>query len=454
MNHELAAELTRRHQVAIERAHASPGRRWLFADDTGLGKTRQALLAAGADHGTPLLVVCPAMARETWRREAAKWTPGASVGVINCGQETKQSKKKQAEWPGILDAQIRVVNPENLVVGRETKHLQRSQAALVLDECHQYVDPGSERSEALTALTAAFPGPVYGLSATPIPNRIMGVWNPVSLLRPGMFGRQPDSGGVPWNFLWRYAEREWNGYGQVWGALRQDHAEELRFRLGHMMSRFTRGEIAHLLPACQVLPLGLGADRSQGQAWREWLDEAVAQHTHAVVAFHRRKSVHDAARRLGGLPGVLVEAITGEQPAGVRDARIQRVAGAPRGVLLTTMHAVKESIDLSWAGRALLAELYWRPATLAQFVGRFGRPGGVGTLLHVLVRAGSVYERMAASVADKLLDTAAVLPEGKAEGQLRGALRPEISIEELARVAGSVCIDNEWADLEGLLEEE
>lgn len=45
----------------------------LLGDDMGCGKTVQALVAA--PEGKPILVVCPAVAKGVWAREAKKWRP-------------------------------------------------------------------------------------------------------------------------------------------------------------------------------------------------------------------------------------------------------------------------------------------------------------------------------------------------------------------------------------------
>lgn len=54
--------------------------RALLADDQGLGKTLSTLLSLPA--GAPMLVICPAVAKGVWLREAAKWRPEINVTVL------------------------------------------------------------------------------------------------------------------------------------------------------------------------------------------------------------------------------------------------------------------------------------------------------------------------------------------------------------------------------------
>ena len=81
------------------RADAAPGRRWsprprpghrtfLLADEPGLGKTAQALLAAQAANAYPLLVVVPNVVKTNWAREAGLWTPNRPATVIHGDGDT------------------------------------------------------------------------------------------------------------------------------------------------------------------------------------------------------------------------------------------------------------------------------------------------------------------------------------------------------------------------------
>ena len=63
------------HQGQVVAAAAAGHRTFLLADEPGLGKTAQALLAAEAANAYPLLVVVPNVVKTNWAREAARWTP-------------------------------------------------------------------------------------------------------------------------------------------------------------------------------------------------------------------------------------------------------------------------------------------------------------------------------------------------------------------------------------------
>ncbi|HLR84531.1 MAG TPA: SNF2-related protein, partial [Nocardioidaceae bacterium] len=70
------------HQARLLSAVAEGHRTFLLADEPGLGKTAQALLAARAADAYPLLAVVPNVVKTNWAREANLWTPSRDVSVV------------------------------------------------------------------------------------------------------------------------------------------------------------------------------------------------------------------------------------------------------------------------------------------------------------------------------------------------------------------------------------
>ena len=54
----------------------------LLADEPGLGKTRQALMAAKDLDARTILVICPAIAVGVWQSEVAKWRPDLAAVTV------------------------------------------------------------------------------------------------------------------------------------------------------------------------------------------------------------------------------------------------------------------------------------------------------------------------------------------------------------------------------------
>jgi superfamily II DNA or RNA helicase len=71
------------HQAEVVAAAAAGHRTFLLADEPGLGKTAQALLAAEAANAYPLLVVVPNVVKTNWAREVGLWTPNRTATVVH-----------------------------------------------------------------------------------------------------------------------------------------------------------------------------------------------------------------------------------------------------------------------------------------------------------------------------------------------------------------------------------
>jgi hypothetical protein len=123
------------HQARLLGAAARGHRTFLLADEPGLGKTAQALLAAQAASAYPLLCVVPSVVKTNWAREAARWTPSRSVTVVHGSGE---------QIDGFAD--IVVVNYEVLDrhVGWIATHGFRG---MVVDEAHFIKNKKSQRSQ-------------------------------------------------------------------------------------------------------------------------------------------------------------------------------------------------------------------------------------------------------------------------------------------------------------------
>lgn len=71
------------HQARLLAAVRGGHRTFLLADEPGLGKTAQSLLAASIAEAYPLLVVVPNVVKTNWAQEVARWTPNRRATVIS-----------------------------------------------------------------------------------------------------------------------------------------------------------------------------------------------------------------------------------------------------------------------------------------------------------------------------------------------------------------------------------
>jgi superfamily II DNA or RNA helicase len=128
------------HQGQLVAAAVAGHRTFLLADEPGLGKTAQALLAAEAANAYPLLVVVPNVVKTNWAREAARWTPHRPATVVQGDGETAD---------GFAD--IVVLNYE--VLDRHRGWLgDFGFRGMVVDEAHFIKNKTSQRSQHVLAL--------------------------------------------------------------------------------------------------------------------------------------------------------------------------------------------------------------------------------------------------------------------------------------------------------------
>jgi superfamily II DNA or RNA helicase len=129
------------HQGEVVAAAAAGHRTFLLADEPGLGKTAEALLAAEAANAYPLLVVVPNVVKTNWAREAARWTPRRRATVVQGDGEAVD---------GFAD--IVVLNYE--VLDRHLGWLgDFGFRGMVVDEAHFIKNKTSQRSQHVLALS-------------------------------------------------------------------------------------------------------------------------------------------------------------------------------------------------------------------------------------------------------------------------------------------------------------
>jgi hypothetical protein len=153
------------HQAQLIAAAAAGHRTFLLADEPGLGKTAEALLAAQAANAYPLLVVVPNVVKTNWAREADLWTPSKTATVIHGNGDTID---------GFAD--IVIVNYE--VLDRHVGWIgDLGFRGMVVDEAHFIKNKSSQRSQHVLELSdrirARVPRPLLmALTGTPLINDI------------------------------------------------------------------------------------------------------------------------------------------------------------------------------------------------------------------------------------------------------------------------------------------
>lgn len=166
--HSMSAALGRAlmpHQAQVVEATIRGHRTFLLADEPGLGKTAQALLAAQAADAYPLLVVVPNVVKTNWAHEVELWTPSRRSTVIHGDGDRMNAF-----------ADVVIVNYE--ILDRHVGWLgDLGFRGMVVDEAHFIKNKGSQRSQHVLALSERIrtrsPRPLLmALTGTPLINDI------------------------------------------------------------------------------------------------------------------------------------------------------------------------------------------------------------------------------------------------------------------------------------------
>jgi hypothetical protein len=211
-------------------------RRLVIADDLGLGKSLTALLVCYQPRALPALVVCKAHLPVQWKEEAVGKFTNLRAHHIKTGKPYKLppadvyiiSYHLLAKWVDVLRRQIRYV------IFDEVQELRR---------CGEYdAWAGFKYTQKYAAAMAICEAATYavGLSATPIMNYGIEMFNVLECLHPGCLGRRRDF------------EREWckgSAKGEVYGP----RALGTYLREKFLMVRRTAEEVGLELPKLNVI---------------------------------------------------------------------------------------------------------------------------------------------------------------------------------------------------------
>ncbi|MDX2377402.1 DEAD/DEAH box helicase [Microbacterium sp. LRZ72] len=153
------------HQSRFLEAVREGHRSFLLADEPGLGKTAQSVLAASVAEAYPLVVVVPNVVKMNWAREVELWTPQRRATVI------------QGDGTDIdAFADIFIVNYE--ILDRHLSWLGSiGLKGMVVDEAHFIKNLTSQRSKNVLALAGRIRSQVHNplmvaLTGTPLINDV------------------------------------------------------------------------------------------------------------------------------------------------------------------------------------------------------------------------------------------------------------------------------------------
>jgi SNF2 family DNA or RNA helicase len=411
-----------RHQARFVEEVKHGHRTFLLADEPGLGKTAQALLAASVSNSYPLLVVVPNVVKTNWAREVELWTPSRTATVVHGDGKD-------------VDAFSDVVIVNYEVLDRHVGWLSRfGFKGMVVDEAHFIKNLKSERSKNVLALSrsirAAQPRALMmALTGTPLINDIddfRAIWQflgwiddkkPLSPLMdkledtgltPADFGFFPearqaviDMGIVRRKKVDVAADIPARRVADIPVELDDDLGRTIRAAEAALTARLmaTYNRVRALKPDAEVDDLirvvahaeleeskgaGNGDNvftmvRKIGQAKAGLAADYTAQlarNVGKVVFFAKHIDVMDAAEAHFAKAGLTSVSIRGDQSPKARQAAIDAFSNDPQvSVVVASLTAAGVGLNLQAASNVVLAELSWTSAEQTQAIDRVHRIG-------------------------------------------------------------------------------
>jgi hypothetical protein len=417
------------HQGQLVAAAAAGHRTFLLADEPGLGKTAQALLAAEAANAYPLLVVVPNVVKTSWAREAARWTPRRPATVVQGDGEAVD---------GFAD--IVVLNYE--VLDRHMGWLRDfGFRGMVADEAHFIKNKTSQRSQHVLALSGRIRSRtdqplLMALTGTPLINDIedfRAIWQFLGWIDDSeplaeLMGALEDTGLTPADRGFYPAARQCVTDLGIVRRRKLDVAADIPARriadlpveldgragrsiraaerdlAGRMAARYQTA-LANRSSGAGAGAGGIDHDLVRRVARSELKDATTAQSGEnvftmmrrigqakaglaadyatqlarsagKVVFFARHVDVMDAAEEIFARQGVRFSSIRGGQTPTARQANIDAFVNDPDvTVAVCSLTAAGVGLNLQVASNIVLAELSWTDAEQTQAIDRSHRIG-------------------------------------------------------------------------------
>ncbi|PPL15548.1 DEAD/DEAH box helicase [Microterricola pindariensis] len=420
-----------KHQARFVESVRRGHRSFLLADEPGLGKTAQSVLAASVADAYPLLAVVPNVVKMNWAREVERWTPHRRATVIHGDGDT-------------LDAFADVVIVNYDVLDRHRTWLGTlGFRGMVVDEAHFIKNLQSQRSKHVLALADKIrqttPGGdplLMALTGTPLINDVddfRAIWQYLGWINgdkpaPALLAKLEESGLTPADMGF-YAEaraavidmgivrrRKVDVAKDLPAKRIADLPVELDDDLGRSIRQAER-ELGYRLRE-RFLALVSSRGLTVGQLDEDQFDSFVRAVAHAeleeskaaksgdnvftmvrkigqakaalaadyaaqlarsvgkVVFFAKHIDVMDAAEETFAKRDLKTVSLRGDQSAVARQAAIDAFNNDPEvSVAVCSLTAAGVGVNLQAASNVVLAELSWTAAEQTQAIDRVHRIG-------------------------------------------------------------------------------
>jgi SNF2 family DNA or RNA helicase len=422
------------HQARLLAAAARGHRTFLLADEPGLGKTAQALLAAQAAGAYPLLCVVPSVVKANWVREAARWTPSRSVTVIHGSGETidgfadivvvnYEVLDRHVDWIATHGFRGMIVDEAHFI---KNKKSQRSRHVLeIADRIRQRVGPQLMTALEDTGLTPIDRGFSPAARQTVIDlgivrRRKVDVASEIPARRVADLPVELDAAVIR---SIREAERELalrlvQRYDAAVAAQVERLGETVEGIDPELVRRVAGWELSNASASSSgenVFAMVRRIGRAKATLAADYAAQ-LARSAGKVVFFAKHIDVMDAASELLESRGIRYASVRGDQSRAVRQRNIDAFVNDPDvHVVICSLTAAGVGLNLQVASNVVLAELSWTNAEQTQAIDRLHRIGQTEPVTAWRIIAAQTMDARIASLIDAKAGLAARALDGSDE---------------------------------------
>jgi len=375
----------------------------LIADEMGLGKSLQALSIARAYSSEwPLLIVCPASVKYSWKQQFHQFLPAVKkIAIIEKGTD---------KLPTECSPNTVIIMSYDQMVIKEKDLISAKINVIIFDESHLLKDNKTKRTKVATEISKKAKRRIL-LSGTPALSRPAELFSQIRLVDPKIFTNWKEFAG-------RYCDARQGKFGfEAKGAT---FLNELATILKHtvMIRRLKKDVLDDLPPKTREI-LYLSGDKIQTQIGElkkscEAYDEAMKEHKEGgygpsfmsyfgetgvcksyaiadyiieqyfykdappvkILLFAHHTSVLDVFCMRFTVEKINHIRIDGHTKGTVREANCKKFQENPNcQVAVLSITAAGTGITLTAANKVIFAELYWNPGIFFQAEDRAHRVG-------------------------------------------------------------------------------
>lgn len=413
--------------------------RTLLADECGLGKSCQAVVAANIINPSAILIVCPAVITTNWKREFQAWdVRHLNIFVV----DGKKSISRYAMQPVVVvsyDSQKLLFAKHNkmsileLLLGRSSS---TSPALLIADEMHLLANWETLRTDNLINKLLPKFHLFIGITGTPMNNRIPDLHPLVSACAPNLF--------PPFKkFCEEYSTPVWDGYTVNYHGAR--NLTKLKAKLRTFMIRRYKDEVLKELPDKTYIEHLVQVDEKVAEQSLQYLSYAkklIAGEDPGELPPLEKKALGTVRRELGleKIPGIVeyakllmdggakplvifahhrevietleaefkvsnyrVAKIYGGQDKTYKQKIVDNFQAGELDCVVLSLKAAGVGITLTAASTLMIAELSYVPSDISQAIDRIHRFGQVkGCMIHTCLAEGSLDSKIWQALLNKI----------------------------------------------------